>query len=105
MWVYASFFFFFQAEDGIRDSSVTGVQTCALPICLCLAAARTNSLVGTGLDHLAALNGGYHIAFLVAALFAACASALGAMLLRFTASTTSSHDESRNEQRVPEVPA
>src|SRR5882762_5927340 len=26
------FAFFFQAEDGIRDSSVTGVQTCALPI-------------------------------------------------------------------------
>src|SRR5437762_13177284 len=28
-----TFFFFFQAEDGIRDTSVTGVQTCALPIC------------------------------------------------------------------------
>ena len=28
------FFFFFQAEDGIRDWSVTGVQTCALPIYL-----------------------------------------------------------------------
>src|SRR5437016_8547340 len=28
------FFFFFQAEDGIRDWSVTGVQTCALPIFL-----------------------------------------------------------------------
>src|SRR3989442_11844325 len=27
-----SFFFFFQAEDGIRDADVTGVQTCALPI-------------------------------------------------------------------------
>src|SRR5438105_11264351 len=27
------FFFFFQAEDGIRDPLVTGVQTCALPIC------------------------------------------------------------------------
>src|SRR5499433_4154906 len=27
------FFFFFQAEDGIRDWSVTGIQTCALPIC------------------------------------------------------------------------
>src|SRR5205823_13730702 len=27
-----SFFFFFQAEDGIRDKLVTGVQTCALPI-------------------------------------------------------------------------
>src|SRR2546430_15273068 len=29
---YSSFFFFFQAEDGIRDLTVTGVQTCALPI-------------------------------------------------------------------------
>src|SRR5258708_20656581 len=28
------FFFFFQAEDGIRDDLVTGVQTCALPISL-----------------------------------------------------------------------
>src|SRR5437868_8388825 len=28
-----SLFFFFQAEDGIRDRNVTGVQTCALPIC------------------------------------------------------------------------
>ena len=28
------FFFFFQAEDGIRDYDVTGVQTCALPIFL-----------------------------------------------------------------------
>src|SRR5256885_4993154 len=27
------FCFFFQAEDGIRDYKVTGVQTCALPIC------------------------------------------------------------------------
>src|SRR5207244_9137253 len=30
--VLSSFFFFFQAEDGIRDDLVTGVQTCALPI-------------------------------------------------------------------------
>src|SRR2546430_10758547 len=29
-----SLFFFFQAEDGIRDLTVTGVQTCALPIYL-----------------------------------------------------------------------
>src|ERR1017187_2121874 len=29
---YFSIFFFFQGEDGIRDTSVTGVQTCALPI-------------------------------------------------------------------------
>src|SRR5207249_5301229 len=31
IWV-SCFFFFFQAEDGIRDRNVTGVQTCALPI-------------------------------------------------------------------------
>src|SRR5699024_11870883 len=30
---FSVFFFFFQAEDGIRDRNVTGVQTCALPIC------------------------------------------------------------------------
>src|SRR5947208_7513105 len=30
---YHVFCFFFQAEDGIRDDLVTGVQTCALPIC------------------------------------------------------------------------
>src|SRR5256885_3280844 len=31
-----SYVFFFQAEDGIRDYKVTGVQTCALPICRAL---------------------------------------------------------------------
>src|SRR5438094_10544712 len=38
------FFFFFQAEDGIRDRTVTGVQTCALPIC----AARVMRAADTG---------------------------------------------------------
>ena len=32
MSVFKLFSFFFQAEDGIRDDLVTGVQTCALPI-------------------------------------------------------------------------
>src|SRR5690625_6172107 len=31
-YAFLLFFFFFQAEDGIRDGHVTGVQTCALPI-------------------------------------------------------------------------
>src|SRR5687767_15434119 len=34
IWMVFGFFFFFQAEDGIRDKLVTGVQTCALPIWL-----------------------------------------------------------------------
>src|SRR3989454_5361116 len=35
--MFLFFFFFFQAEDGIRDYKVTGVQTCALPISIDLA--------------------------------------------------------------------
>src|SRR2546426_12832518 len=42
MWSCVSFFFF-QAEDGIRDYKVTGVQTCALPIS-CAWALRSTSL-------------------------------------------------------------
>ena len=38
-------FFFFQAEDGIRDDLVTGVQTCALPICPFLVAAAPRFFV------------------------------------------------------------
>src|SRR2546430_9232949 len=49
-------YFFFQAEDGIRDLTVTGVQTCALPISLRVGpreflAGATGALGrGTGLD-------------------------------------------------------
>src|SRR6266540_4490393 len=40
---YEVFFFFFRAEDGIRDRDVTGVQTCALPIWRCDRAAARHS--------------------------------------------------------------
>src|SRR5438034_1881309 len=45
-------FFFFQAEDGIRDHCVTGVQTCALPILWYprRAAFRAGSVAGTQWD-------------------------------------------------------
>src|SRR2546430_6962788 len=41
--VHLLFFFFFQAEDGIRDLTVTGVQTCALPISELATEARSNT--------------------------------------------------------------
>src|SRR6266481_7337982 len=42
------YFFFFQAEDGIRDGTVTGVQTCALPISkFCRHAAYRQNFVPT----------------------------------------------------------
>jgi EmrB/QacA subfamily drug resistance transporter len=46
-----------------------------------VAASRTDHLLGSGESRLAALSGGYHVAFLVAAGFSAAAAALGAVLL------------------------
>src|SRR5438309_10407115 len=46
------FFFFFQAEDGIRDGTVTGVQTCALPI-------SDRTALGVGDQHRAHLLGAH----------------------------------------------
>src|SRR5437762_10201103 len=40
--------FFFQAEDGIRDTSVTGVQTCALPISCCSIPCGSGRAGGSG---------------------------------------------------------
>src|SRR2546429_4587251 len=42
--------FFFQAEDGIRDVAVTGVQTCALPICAALEHAGAGQQLGAMAD-------------------------------------------------------
>src|SRR2546430_3718163 len=45
--MFVVFFFFFQAEDGIRDLTVTGVQTCALPIFDC---SRAIAMVNVAID-------------------------------------------------------
>src|SRR5207248_3868185 len=47
--IFLFFFFFFQAEDGIRDRTVTGVQTCALPISVFL----VSGMVGIGIGDVA----------------------------------------------------
>src|SRR5260221_11662078 len=44
------FFFFFQAEDGIRDHCVTGVQTCALPIYAPMAESNVAPASHVGID-------------------------------------------------------
>src|SRR5262249_59247517 len=53
-------FFFFQAEDGIRDWSVTGVQTCALPISRASAAAAARA--GPDKDLMVDVNRGWDLA-------------------------------------------
>src|SRR2546429_1511524 len=57
--------FFFQAEDGIRDVAVTGVQTCALPICM------SGLMSVTGLPGQGPVRTGAAIADMAAGLFAA----------------------------------
>src|SRR5947209_14432728 len=44
--LFCIYFFFFQAEDGIRDIGVTGVQTCALPISYGSVRAMPNGEIG-----------------------------------------------------------
>src|SRR6266853_6608468 len=58
-------FFFFQAEDGIRDLTVTGVQTCALPILERETARRPNLIVLKSMSKVYALSG-LRVAYLVA---------------------------------------
>lgn len=91
--------------SGVVNTSFMMGGALGLAVLASLAAAGTTSLLAAGSSHLAALNGGYHIAFLVGALFAAVAAVLSATLLRFKVPNTPNQDESRNEQRVPAVRA
>src|SRR2546427_246024 len=108
-------FFFFQAEDGIRDLTVTGVQTCALPIC----ARPVDGLVLSGVPGIVLSGVGLSC-------YQACPSAAKPMLARVSASlnfpnlnsltgsssaafrwtTTQPANESHeNQQRQPGSPA
>ncbi|MBA3788085.1 MAG: DHA2 family efflux MFS transporter permease subunit [Actinobacteria bacterium] len=68
--------------SGVVNTAFMMGGALGLAILASLAASRTNSLLGAGDGELAALTGGYHAAFLVGALFAAAAAAVGAVLLR-----------------------
>ena len=74
--------------SGVVNTSFMMGGALGLAILASLAAAVTGRLLVAGSSPLAALNGGYHVAFLVAALFAACASALGAALIRAPVAAT-----------------
>jgi len=67
-----------------------------LAILASLAAARTDNLLASETGSLAALTGGYHLAFIVGAAFAAAAALLSALLLR-TGRQAPVHDR---EQRI-----
>jgi len=62
-----------------------------LAVLASLAAARTGTLLGNGADARAALTGGYHVAFMFGAVFAAAAGVIGGLLLRPRAHTANGH--------------
>jgi EmrB/QacA subfamily drug resistance transporter len=68
--------------SGVVNTSFMMGGALGLAVLASLAASRTETLSAAGEGTLAALTGGYHLAFLVGALFAAAAAALGAALLR-----------------------
>ncbi len=75
-----------QSESGLASGVVNTAfmmgGALGLAVLASLAVARTDRLLALGADSLAALNGGYHIAFAIGAVFAAVASLLSAVLLR-----------------------
>jgi EmrB/QacA subfamily drug resistance transporter len=68
--------------SGIVNTSFMMGGALGLAILASLAAVRTDNLLASGVGSLAALNGGYHAAFAVGAVFAAAAALLSAVLLR-----------------------
>jgi EmrB/QacA subfamily drug resistance transporter len=68
--------------SGVVNTAFMMGGALGLAVLASLAAARTEGLLARGADQVAALNGGYHAAFAVGALFAAAAAVLSAVLLR-----------------------
>jgi EmrB/QacA subfamily drug resistance transporter len=74
-----------QTEAGLASGVVNTAfmvgGALGLAVLVSVAASRTSSLLASGESHVAALLGGYHLAFLVGAIFAATAATLGGLLL------------------------
>jgi EmrB/QacA subfamily drug resistance transporter len=68
--------------SGIVNTSFMMGGALGLAVLASLAASRTDTLLASGEDQLVALTGGYHLAFVVGALFAVTAAVVGAALLR-----------------------
>jgi len=78
--------------SGVVNTAFMMGGALGLAILASLAASRTSSLSDSGESALEALNGGYHLAFLVGALFAVAAAAIGAVFLRPQAASMGAHE-------------
>jgi MFS family permease len=87
--------------SGVVNTAFMMGGALGLAILASLAASRTDSLLTSGDGPLVALNGGYHVAFLVGALFAAAAAVLGGVLLRATAATAATAPTNAESAAAP----
>ncbi len=88
--------------SGVVNTSFMMGGALGLAVLASLAAARTDSLLAAGEEELAALAGGYHVAFLVGAIFAVTAAAIGGVLLR-ESGTAPAHAETAGEPQAEGV--
>ncbi|MBX4192035.1 DHA2 family efflux MFS transporter permease subunit [Candidatus Parcubacteria bacterium] len=77
--------------SGVVNTAFMMGGSLGLAILASIAAYQTDSLLQSGLDQIAALNGGYHAAFIVGGIFAAIGAALGAFALREVATHGHAH--------------
>ncbi|MEJ0035417.1 MAG: DHA2 family efflux MFS transporter permease subunit [Gammaproteobacteria bacterium] len=68
--------------SGVVNTAFMMGGSLGLAVLASIAAGRTKALLGSGVPSLEALNGGYHVAFIVGAIFAAVAAVIGATLIR-----------------------
>ena len=85
--------------SGVVNTAFMMGGALGLAVLASLAASRTDSLTASGSSELAALAGGYHAAFLVGAIFAASAAAIGVLLLR-PAPMAAMHGETAEDETV-----
>jgi EmrB/QacA subfamily drug resistance transporter len=87
--------------SGVVNTSFMMGGALGLAVLASLADSRTDTLLASGDGTLSALTGGYHVAFLVGAVFAFAAAGLGALLLRAGRRAPGEHEaESEHEHRI-----
>ena len=87
--------------SGIVNTAFMMGGALGMAVLASLAASRTDTLMADGDSHLAALTGGYHLAFLVGALFAISAAVIGAALLHISGAPAAAHGESSAAAPTP----
>jgi MFS family permease len=87
--------------SGIVNTAFMMGGALGLAVLASLAASRTETLTADGDPHITALTGGYHAAFVVGALFALSAAAIGALLLRIRQPAEGEAAEATATSRTP----